>query len=950
MRELLITYLTKGFHFFLAVTLLLTVMVITPLKAQILPLQDYRSLEGFPHNSVYTITQDQNGYLWIGTESGLSRFDGFRFQTYSMDDGLSGNAVSGIFKSKTGGFWVSTNQGFNHFKPDTIRTFKPGESSFENNIWDIAEDESGNVWLATNGGGIIKMDENENFTRFKTVGGESANTFYAINLLSDGRIWAGGRMGLFEISGDSLISIYEEELPVETLNRIIEDDTGTVWLGYQREGLYRIDPDGVTEFGDLPVSSVRSLLMDDRGSLWIGSDGEGLFVIHSDGKTEHFKMENGLSSDGIGSMFLDREGSVWFGHLYQGLQRLKNRGIKHYRFGPGDISFINHIFESSNGEIWMASFDGAHRLKNEAHHHFAEGVRFWQINETADGKIAGAAIENGLMVFDGEQFQRINNPPGLEELILVGIYTDSQNRTLAGSYWNGLFLLSENELTPYDPGFADIPRTVTQFLETEEGLWVSSFFDGLYKTGGGSVVDLDFFSASDASEINHIWENEGRLWIASDIGLTFLENGTFVDALEKYMLPSGPYSFVIDSGDGLWTASGSTVYHLSGETALQLTHADGLIPASMTVGSANTGRNGNIWIGTVDGAMKIEHGRVDFRQPQPNVEFTRVQLFDKDLDFSAPLKFNHRDNYLKFDFLGLYLSDPQGVTYRYKMDRIDPDWQYSDIATVQYTSLPPGEYRFEVQASHQYGNWDINRAVIDFIILPPFWQTWWFILISLGVTGTILYMIHRFRVSQLLRIERMRMQIAGDLHDEVGSNLSSIALITGMIQNNKNLEPEIKTRIRKVQAASQKTMDAMSNIVWAINPGNDTFEDLVLKMKEVANEMLVNIEHSFEIDDSLLGDKVTLLFKRDLFLIYKEALHNIVKHSEATSVTISVQKQKGHFLLTIRDNGKGFDPGKTYNGIGLQSIKNRAEKLNGELIITSNGEQGTELKVKAGVI
>ena len=923
-----------------------TTIGIQDISGQQLPLQSYNEFESFPNHAVTAITQDEKGYLWIGTQAGLSRFDGHEFVTWSTTHGLAGNIVSEIAADGGGGFWLATNDGLTHFTPDTARAIIFDGEISANNLWDMHITEGDTIWLASNGGGLLRYTLDGAFKQLKVEGGQAENTFYWVTQVSDGSVLAGGRFGLFSVEGDTLVKRFSEELPVESLNVIMEDSKNRIWLGYQRAGMYRIDGNSVEHLGWLPLTSIRSMTEDGQGTIWAGGDGEGLAVIYNDHDYDLYTTAHGLSGNEIGSIFADKHGAIWIGQLYQGLEKITNRGIINYHFGRGDISFVNGIFKSSNGDLWASTFNGVHQICDETIRHHLQGYRTFHTTETPDGTMWHAAIENQLIGNRNGEYiiPEIDNET---DDVFLAIAATSAGSLLAAGYWSGLFHMESEKFTRKDTLTADLPRGISQILEADGNLWLNSFFDGLILYEDGGMINKGLFEMSGSTQLNHIWYDGDKIWLASDRGVFQYYDGRFTNLQDKYGFDQKNYTFAVVDGSGrIWTGTDSGIMMYDGERKQYLTTANGLPGSGLNAGAVLLEKN-TLWVGTVNGLMRINLDRVDFPEPVPHIEFTRLQLYDQDLPEMHQLRFRHNENYLKFDFTGLYLPDPQSVRYRYKMDRIDQGWQFSEIPSVQYTSIPPGSYRFELQAEVNGRGWTEQAAVIEFEILPPFWQTWWFILICLAGISLILYGIHSYRVAQILRIEKMRMQIAGDLHDEVGSNLSSISLLAEMVNRSGVISPDEKKRIERMRNASLQTLEAMSDIVWAINPDNDSLDDLIMKMKEVANVLLDGIEHKFDVDESIEKNRVDLLFKRDFFLVFKEALNNIRKHSGASRVEISIRKEESYLCMTITDNGCGFEMTGSYNGMGLKTMKKRAEKLNGSLQIESKKGKGTKTSLKA---
>jgi signal transduction histidine kinase len=262
---------------------------------------------------------------------------------------------------------------------------------------------------------------------------------------------------------------------------------------------------------------------------------------------------------------------------------------------------------------------------------------------------------------------------------------------------------------------------------------------------------------------------------------------------------------------------------------------------------------------------------------------------------------------------------------------------------ANYTNVPPGNYTFRVKASNNDGVWNETGAAVKIIITPPYWQTWWFrTLVALAVIG-ILVFAYNYRVSKLLEIERTRLRIARDLHDEVGSGLSSIALMSELMQDEPGLAEKTQRELQQIGATALNVVETMGDLVWTINPKYDKLENLLLRMKEFAGEMLApkQIGYSFHGPEHDVFQPLNMNFRHNLLLIYKEMLHNIIKHAQARHIDISITKTDGLLTLKLTDDGKGFDPSAVQNGNGLQNMQARAAEISGRVEIVSQNGHGT---------
>ena len=262
-----------------------------------------------------------------------------------------------------------------------------------------------------------------------------------------------------------------------------------------------------------------------------------------------------------------------------------------------------------------------------------------------------------------------------------------------------------------------------------------------------------------------------------------------------------------------------------------------------------------------------------------------------------------------------------------------------------YTGVPPGTYVFKVRGSNSDGIWNNEGAALRIVIAPPFWGTWWFFVLSALLAASMLYTVYRYRVKQLLAIERLRGRIAGDLHDDVGTDLSSIVLAAQSIERKLPTTSNQREEVRQIGSIALRTQEMMRDIVWVLSSRNDTIDDLIMKMRDATKRILGTITFSFKAPEAALPDKMSLEFKRTIFLFYKECLNNIVKHASASAVSIELRSSGRGFVLTIADNGNGFNPSSHSSGIGLKSLRARAEQIRGDFLIWSEPGKGTKISL-----
>jgi len=316
------------------------------------------------------------------------------------------------------------------------------------------------------------------------------------------------------------------------------------------------------------------------------------------------------------------------------------------------------------------------------------------------------------------------------------------------------------------------------------------------------------------------------------------------------------------------------------------------------------------------------------------------------IETTKEIKLSYRENVFSFTFAALNFVHPENNKYAYKLDGFDKDWNYTDASKrfANYTNLDAGEYIFMVKGSNNDGVWNETPTTLHLIITPPYWKTWWFrLLVILSLAG-IIYALVRNRLNQILKLQRIRNKIASDLHDDVGSTLSSISIFSELA---KQQSKEVTPLLNQIGENARNMLDTMADIVWTINPENDNFEKIILRMRSFAYNLLgaKNIAFEFDADESISKLKLPMEVRKNLFLIFKEAANNMAKYSEASRALFSIKYSNHQIKFLIRDNGKGFDEATVAKGNGLKNMKRRAKEIGAQLLIESGIGDGTTIQL-----
>jgi hypothetical protein len=331
--------------------------------------------------------------------------------------------------------------------------------------------------------------------------------------------------------------------------------------------------------------------------------------------------------------------------------------------------------------------------------------------------------------------------------------------------------------------------------------------------------------------------------------------------------------------------------------------------------------------------------------------FTSFKVFNEEAVLPLPLSeiktisLPYDQNFFSIQFTALDLAPPQKHQFAYMLEGVDPQWVYSENRrTAFYTNIQPGKYQFFVRASNLDGIWSVPIS-LSINILPAWWMTWWFKLVAFIVIASITFMVYRYRVNRLIEIERIRFNIASDLHDEIGSNLSSISVDSQTLLQSTTLSATERELSSDISKTAKETVDGMRDIIWFINPKNDETEDILFKMKETAAKLLLTIQWTFTAAADIRFDVFDLEVRRNIFLMYKETLTNVVRHSKATMCNVDLTTIGNIVVLSITDNGVGFDVAHIKRNNGLRNIQHRAEKINAHIELTSAAGNGTRMAI-----
>jgi ligand-binding sensor domain-containing protein/two-component sensor histidine kinase len=900
-------------------------------------------------NRVNSLYQDETGTMWAGSDSGLYQLrDAQRARTFQLvqvhiprtPDALV--AVTKVVGDKEGNLWIASNFGLTRQLPDGRMLHQRGLGHQEDRVHALSIGRDGRLWAATDHGVIVLHPT--------PAGQIGADEFGRAELLAPptaGRT-SGSRVHLPTRAGELVRYTTANGLADNAVRSFYHTPDGHIWIATSG---------GLTEFSDgrfrsytkqhgLPYQRLESVSDDGEGNLWIGTFG-GVMKLTTRGFST-FDSADGLGDHRIHSIFGDEAGNVFVVNGEWILSRFDGRRFRSARARMPDGSHLRwaspHGFLDHTGQFWMFSNNGLSRFKRPP-------------LMDREPPLAVYTKRDGL---PGDEVNRMFEDSRGDLWISV-----ASDKEIGLARWNR----SRETFHSYSlaDGFSP-PSTAlnypSAFAEDRAGnIWIGFDTGGIVRYADGRFTTFTEADGIPAGRIMALFvDRRGRLWIGgTEGGLARLDDPTvqplrFAAYTTIQGLASNNVRCITEDAWGrLYVGSSGGVDRLDSVTGRirHFTTAEGL--ASDFVTAAFADREGQVWFGTLNGLSRLVPAPDPARSPPPvlisgmhfsDVEYPVSVLGDREI---SGIQLGANQNRARIDFFGLRFGMGEVLRYQFKLEGIDRDWgPPTDQRTVYYPSLPAGIYRFAVRAVDADGTSSVTPAIVAFTISPPVWKQRWFIAVAALCTGFVLYTLYRYRVNRLLEIERVRTRIATDLHDDIGSNLSQIAILSEvLLQDGARGDPKTANTVSLIAKASRESVDSLSDIVWAINPRRDSLRDLTQRMRRFASDTLTarNIEFTFNgstEDEFQPGANL----RQQVFLIFKETITNIARHSSCTHATIDVGREGSWLMLRISDNGKGLDASSKHNGDGLASMQARARALHADLDLTVAPGMGTTMRLR----
>lgn len=956
--------------------------------------------DGLPSTRIDSVARTSDGYVWLATYGGLVRFDGVRFTTFNTNSipVPGANAVNCVFVDRHDALWIGTtvgtlvrmhDNGFTEVRLPAIGAYAGRRVNA------IAEDSQGALWLAFDEAGMLRFKD-DTFERFSATNDLPSGNVTQLLCDRTGRLWAvaGGQLLIFE--KDHWQSPGGTDAPTESVRVIREAGDGGLWVattGANARGARILkfkDAKWEPELSPYPWpqgsmrSRTQAIFEDKQGKLWCATAGAGIF-FRSRGETWRRLVSVGtLSQADALCLMEDEEGVMWIGTRTAGLHQVRPRPVRTLQLpAEANQNVVLTVCAARDGSIW-AGTEGAGIFRwreNELTHYGAEqGLNNLFVNALFEDSHTNlwAGTAGGLFHLQGERFEPVAGPSALRTPVM-SLFEDRKGTLWAGSR-GGLLRFRDNEIRVFvsRDGLGGAP--VRALAEDRDGrLWVAIETAGIFRQDGERFEQFNEIPTNLSTGTRAIYcDADGVMWFATRrSGLFRLKNGQ----LDEWNnandgLPSDRHFALLEDGKkNLWLSSESGIFgttkrsldmykrgQASPLTPWHLTQADGLAYTVCTGGgqpAAAKSADGLMWFG--DGPA------VAFFDPATVPRGLRVRppLIEEVLADGAPLRVTDTNGVqvrsgvasFEFHYTSPNIISPQRIKFRYQLAGKDKQWVKADTRrAAYYTDLPPGRYKFTVQAATLDGEWYETARALPVVVVPRLYerrpvQIAAGIFLLAAVAGGA-WRAERSR--SRMRLERLRLEtamvqerqrIARDIHDDLGSGLTEIILLSDNLHDELPPSPGSEKMVGEISTRARALTRAMDEVVWAVNPRNDTLEGLLTYFNKFAQEYLSHAGVRCRMDLPLELPFVALSAeaRHHLYLACKEALNNSVKHSGASEVWIRLQSVSENFVLSIEDNGKGFDAAQVARGQGLQNMRRRLEELGGRCEIHSQPGAGTRV-------
>ncbi len=957
--------------------------------------------DGFPKGAITSMAQTPDGYLWLGTEFGLVRFDGVRSVPWQppVDQHLPSSFISSLLTTRDGSLWIGTLKGLASWKDGRFTEYPELAGR---GIFKLLEDHEGTLWVSgrlSTGGNLCALQNG----KIQCYGEDGTLGRGAVTLYEDskGNLWAGVKDGLWRWKPGPP-KFYALAGEPDGMQGLGEADDGALLIGW-KGGIQRF-VDGRTEAYLLPgiggEFSARRILRDHDGSLWIGAQERGLIHVHQ-GRTDAFATSEGLSGANIYTIFEDREGNIWVA-TNTGLDRFRDFVVATSTVNQGlsNVSVVS-VLADKDGSVWLTTRGGLNRLNNGQTTIYRDRSA---PTMTAVREIVGSGLPDkglaslfqdqrgriwvstlrGVGYLENDRYVSISGVPGGN---ILAIAEDTSGSVWIANEELGLFRLFRDSLVE-QISWARLGHSdhVSALIAdpSRGGLWLGFHLGGVAYFADGHVgTSYTVRDGLGTGRVNHLRLNqEGTLWVATDGGLSRLRNGRLVTLSSKNGLPCSAIHWSMeDNLHSIWLYTACGLMRITQAELDEIaTAVDQNKDASRTIREtvfdstdgvrilASGGHyspqvakssDGKLWFLPWDGVSVVDPQHLSLNSLPPPVHVEQITADRKTYDASGQVLLPPLIRDLQIDYTALSLVAPEKILFRYKLEGYDRDWQDAgNRRQAFYTNLPPRNYRFRVIACNNSGVWNEAGTYFDFTIAPAYYQTTWFRVAGIIVFLLVLGGIYHLRLKQVARQVRGRMEerleererIARDLHDTLLQSVQGLILKFHAVATQMGRDEPAREALEKTLDHADEVLAEGRDRLRNLRATSIPFGGLPAAFERVAEETPQGADATFKTVVEGRVRELHPMVREECYWIGREAVVNALTHSNGRKVEVEITYDPRQFRLRVRDDGRGIDPkileeGGRSDHWGLQGMRERAQKIGGQLKLWSRPETGTEVEL-----
>lgn len=934
-------------------------------------------------NMIMDLLEDKNEILWIATaDGGLTKYD---YRLAPRKQFLQ----------------------YKHLPADT--------NSIPVNVLNaLLEDQSGNIWIASSGAGVLKFDKKAQTFSTGIIGRTS--TCLDLEFDGNGMIWVGRQGGgiikinprTHEFTMDPRYQNLYAKLPHTTVTALYADEEKNMWFGSWDKVLYRYNKMKQEEEvfqkdnndWSFQNDEINSFRQDKLQKLWMGGRNAGLHVY--DKKLNRFynyqydpSREGTIADNKVNCIYIDLSGVVWIG---------TNKGVSIHNPAqqqfqqtfisqPGKEIVINDFYKDKSDNLWIATTEGIffrqsgkstfvykpviykeNKLNVSKFFYDDEGTFYLGTNYSL---FTYDKINNSLKLLLNTEKDSVMNK--IIASRVVSVVKDSINGRpvlLVSPYGHFLayYDLDNNKWVSRLDTVENIIRNfnikdnlIRKIYKTASGkIWLATVKEGLGEWVKNSKPVIRYYKndpvQKEVLSNNHVFDmaedKQRNLWIT-----------TYGGGLHYFNLVTRKISHISATNnllEGLQVDNRGYVWMVGNGNLHRYDPAEGSYTSFDLPDIEKSGgvrgyifkdAQGNMYIGGANYFIEFNPSSILTLREKPKVVFTDFRIFNNsfsDLLNRQNISLKYTQNYFTIEFAAPHYASATPVQYAYQLEGVDDGWiEAGTRNSIPYSNLPGGQYVFKVKATNNPGNWNEEVSSLHITIVPPFWKTWLFYLFCAVFAMMIAYALYRYRINELLKRQAIRNKIAQDLHDNMGSTLSSISVYSQVakIQQAKGNHQVLEDVLGKIASTSSDMISEMNDIVWAINPRNDNMEKILQRMDSFAKPLLTvkNIQFSLQYSQDLLNINLEMQKRKNFYLIFKECVNNSLKYSDCTSLAVDIKIRGSRLELTVKDNGNGFEKEKvnlssqSLSGNGLRNMQMRAREMKGDCNIESTPGKGTSV-------